>query len=128
MSSIKQTPDAGDIAMVATLAAVLWLLAATPGMALECPAPQPANAPDAIQEAPAQINELAEVLASGDLSNRIPVFTHGLRARHPNVGAGELVNYLVTAYCPVINRMAISDAEKQVGLDAFASQAAAAAF
>ena len=98
-------------------------------MALECPTPQPAGARDAISETPAQINELADILASGDLPNRIPVFVQALRARHPNVPAGELVNYLVTAYCPVTNHMAgLSEAEKKARLDAFATEAAKAVF
>jgi hypothetical protein len=41
-------------------------------MALECPAPQPAGTSGAIQETPAQISELSQALASGDLGNRIP--------------------------------------------------------
>src|SRR6476661_2322117 len=47
---------------IATMAA--WLLPISPCAALECPAPQPANAPDAIKETQTQINELAEILAS----------------------------------------------------------------
>ena len=42
------------------IAASLLLLAA-PCMALECPTPQPAGAPGAIQETPAQTTELSEV-------------------------------------------------------------------
>jgi hypothetical protein len=88
-------------------------LATPDSWALECPTPEPAGARDAISELPAQINELADILASGDLSNRIPVYVRALRARHPNVSAGELVSYLVTAYCPVTNPMAgLSEAEK----------------
>jgi hypothetical protein len=117
-----------SVATAAAIAAAAWLLTTTPSLALDCPAPQPAGAPDAIQETPGQIDELAEVLVSGDISNRMPAFVHALRARHPNAPAGEIVNYLVTAYCPVVNRMAISDVAKKNQLDAFASQAAKAAF
>jgi hypothetical protein len=48
--------------------AAAWWLVATPCMALECPAPQPAAAPDAIQESPAQISELSQLLTSGTLA------------------------------------------------------------
>jgi len=98
-------------------------------MALECPAPRPAGAPGTIQETPAQISELSQLLASGDLGNRIPVFVNELRSRHPNVPTGELVNYLVTAYCPVVNRLTgLSNGEKQARLSAFVSQVVQAAY
>ena len=109
--------------------AAAWLLLTVPCMALECPTPQPAGAPGAIQETPAQISELSQVLASGDLGNRIPVFVNGLRSRHPNAPSGELVNYLVTAYCPVVNRLTgLSNSEKQARLSAFVSQVVQAAY
>jgi hypothetical protein len=85
--------------VVRNVATAAWVLAAAPCMALECPTAQPAGAPDAIQETPAQISELSHVLASGDLGNRVPVFVRALRRRHPDVTSGELVNYMVTAYC-----------------------------
>jgi hypothetical protein len=82
-----------------------------------------------IQETPAQIAELSQVLASGDLGNRVPVFVHGLRSRHPDAPTGDLVNYLVTAYCPVVNSLSgLSDGERQARMDAFASQVAQAAY
>ena len=110
-------------------AAVAWFLLAVPCMALECPTSQPAGAPGTIQETPAQISELSQVLASGDLGNRIPVFVHSLRSRHPDAPTGELVNYLVTAYCPVVNNLTgLSDGEKQARMDAFASQVGQAAY
>jgi hypothetical protein len=118
-----------SVCVVRTVAAVAWLLLAAPCMALECPTPQPAGTPDAIRETPAQISELSQVLASGDLGNRIPVLVQALRSRHPNVPAGELVNYLVTAYCPVVkNQSGLDDAAKQAQLDAFASKVAQAAY
>jgi hypothetical protein len=102
---------------------------AAPCAALECPTPQPAGAPGSIQETPAQIAEMSQVLASGDLSNRIPLFVDALRRRHPNVPAGDLVNYLVTAYCPTVNNLTgLSDGEKQAKMDAFASRVAQAAY
>ena len=118
-----------SVTVVPMAIAAAWLLLAVPCLALECPAPQPAGAPDAIHETPTQINELSQVLASGDLSNQIPVFVHALRNRHPNVPAGELVNYLVTAYCPGVNRLSgLSNGEKQAQLSAFVRQVVQAAY
>jgi hypothetical protein len=97
-------------------------------MALECPTPQPTGGARAIQETPAQITELSQVLASGDLGNRIPVLVHSLRSRHPNAATGDLVNYLVTAYCPIVNGLTgLSEGEKQARLSAFVSQVVQAA-
>src|SRR5271165_6345450 len=107
----------------AAMAAAGWFFIAPSCMALECPAPQPAGTPGAIVETPAQVDELSQVLASGDLGNRIPAFVRNLRQRHPDVPAGALVNYMVTAYCPVVNRLnGLGDAEKQARLDMFTSQ------
>jgi hypothetical protein len=111
------------------LAFAASLILAAPCLALECPTPQTAGAPDAIQETPAQVNELSQVLASGDLSNRIPVFVHDLRSRHPDAPSGELVNYMVAAYCPVVNRLpGLSNGEKQARLSTFVSQVVQAAY
>jgi hypothetical protein len=118
-----------SVPVVRSMPAAAWLFVATPSLALECPAPQPPGTPGAVQETPAQISELSQLLASGDLGNRIPVFVHGLHSRHPNVPTGELVNYLVTAYCPVVNSLTgLGDAEKRARLSAFASQVAQAAY
>jgi hypothetical protein len=111
------------------VAVTAWLLLAAPCMALECPTPQPAGAPGAIQETPAQISDLSQVLASGDLGNRIPVFVHTLRSGHPHAPTGELVNHLVTAYCPVVNSLTgLRDGEKQARLDAFITRVTVAAY
>jgi hypothetical protein len=89
-------------------------------MAIECPVPQPAGTPGVIQETPAQIDELVRVLASGDLGPQVPMVINALRARHPDASAGSLVNYLVTAYCPIVSQQTgLSDAQKQSQLDAF---------
>ncbi len=117
------------IAAHAALGLLLLLLIAAPCVALECPTAQPAGAPGAIQETPAQISELSQVLASGDLGNRIPVFVRALHSRHPDASTGELVNYLVTAYCPVVNSLTgLSDGEKQARMDAFITQVTVAAY
>jgi hypothetical protein len=118
-----------SVSVVRGVATAALLLSAAPSMALECPSPQPAGAAGAIQETPVQIAELSHVLASGDLGNRIPVFARSLRNRHPNAATGDLVNYLITAYCPSVNSLTgLSDSEKQARLSAFVSQVVQAAY
>jgi hypothetical protein len=105
------------------------LVPATPAMALECPTPHPASSPGVMQETPAEINVLGQILASGDLSNQIPVYIQELRARHPSASGGELVDYMVTAYCPIVQGLpGLSDAEKRARVEAFASAVAQAAY
>ena len=116
------------------IAVAAWLLAGVPCVALECPTPQPAGAPGAIQETPAQIDELMQVLASGDLDSgdlgiKVQVLVRALRSRHPKAPSGELVNYVVTAYCPIVNGLiGLTDGEKQARIDSVASQAVEAAY
>lgn len=116
------------------IAVAAWLLAGAPCVALECPTPQPAGAPGAIQETPAQIDELAQVLSSGDLDTgdlgiKVQVLVRALRSRHPKVPSGELVNYVVTVYCPIVNGLiGLTDDEKRARIDAVASQAVEAAY
>jgi hypothetical protein len=57
------------------------------------------------------------------------VFVRALCSRHPDASTGELVNYLVTPYCPVVNSLTgLSDGEKQARMDAFITQATVAAY
>lgn len=105
------------------VAAVLALaLAALPAAALDCPVAQPNAAPGVIRETPAQIDRLANLLGSGDAANRVPDIVRDLRQRYPAAGSAEIVNFLVTAYCPVVNLASgLGDAEKQARLMAFSS-------
>jgi hypothetical protein len=66
---------------------------------------------------------------SSGLGNRIPVLVRVLRSRHPDVPSGELVNYLVTAYCPVVSGLTgLSNGQKQARLSVFVSQVVQAAY
>ena len=111
------------------VAALGLMLVAAPCMAIECPTPQPAGAPGVLPETPAQIDELAQVLVSEDLGPQIPMLFRALRSRHPAAPAGEPANYLVTAYCPVVNGLTgLGDGERQERLDAFATRVTEAAY
>ena len=97
-------------------------LTAGPAAALECPMPE-AGGHDIIRESAANIAELSSLLASGDLNYRIPEFVAELRRRHPNAKPTDMVNYMVTAYCPVVAAQTdLDEAGKRARLDTFASQ------
>lgn len=92
--------------------------------AFECPVLQEAQGPGVLKETPAQVRRTAALLGSGDAGNRVPEIVAELRKRHPGVRNAELVNYLVTAYCPGVARLSgLGDAEKKARTDRFASQA-----
>jgi hypothetical protein len=48
---------------------------------------------------------------------------HTLKAAHPRAKHGDITNYLITLYCPIVNsERALSDLEKQQRIEAFAGQ------
>ncbi len=107
-------------AVAAALAVAALAGLAASGRALECPEAQPAAQPGVITEAPAQIAELAPVLAGGDLILEVPKIVEALRRRYPTAGSDEITNYLITAYCPgVANLTGLNDAEKTARVRAF---------
>ena len=110
---------------LATLAAaaVLATSAALPAWALDCPKPQPTAKPGILKETPAQMTAVGKQLASGDTFNAIASATADLRVRYPGVESAEVVNYLVTAYCPAVAADSTrSDAQKKSAVDGFAAQ------
>jgi hypothetical protein len=104
---------------------IVIVTSATPANALDCPAPQALTHPGVLKETPTQIADISKRLATGDLNSQLSQIVAELRARHPGVENAELVNYLVTAYCPVVAGLpGLSDAEKQARVRAFANQLA----
>jgi hypothetical protein len=91
--------------------------------AMQCPAPQPMNGPGVLKETPAQVERVSHLLATGDDDNRIHTIVNDLRDRYPNVQNVEIINYLVTAYCPIVNHLnGLGDAQKQARMDRFVGQ------
>jgi len=90
---------------------------------LTCPVPQSGAMQGSLPESPAQIALGGQRLCRGS-ENEIAELAAALRARHPGVSTGAIVNYMVTAYCPVINRRAdLHAAAKAKALSGFASRA-----
>lgn len=105
-------------------AALLGLLVwtAEPARALECPAPQPATTKSALAESAQDIQTLADLMAEQG-TGVVPEIVDQLRRRYPTAQDAEIANYLVTVYCPVVDKdAALSDAEKADRLSAFSSQ------
>lgn len=106
-----------------SLAAVLVAASAGSALALDCPKPQPTAKPGILKETPAQMAAVGKQLAGGDTFNAIASTTADLRIRYPGVESAELVNYLVTAYCPAVAADSkLSEAQKKSAVDGFAAQ------
>lgn len=110
-------PRAGLLASV--------MLASTGAGAMQCPAPQTASAGGVIPELAVTVQDLSALLESGDRANRIGILIHSLRQAYPSAASADIVNYLVTAFCPVVNQLnGLRDAEKQARMDTFTQQVA----
>ena len=105
------------------------LLVSLPAMAFECPVPQPLPGPAVLKESAARTREVATLLGSGDVGNRVPVIGKDLRKRYPGVANAEVLNYLMAAYCPVVARLSgLGDMEKRARMDRVGSQIRAAIY
>ncbi len=90
---------------------------------LDCPIALAQQAGGTLDVSPDQIDSMGRQLGAGGESE-IAAAVAGLRSRHPNASYGEIVNYLITAYCPTIKaRPGMSLGEKQQALRSFATQA-----
>lgn len=106
------------------LAALVALLIGGAGsaQALDCPVPQPTTTASALQESPQTIRELSELMAAQGMG-AAPEIIFRLRRRYPAAQDAEITNYLVAAYCPVVNRdAALDEAGKAARLGAFSSE------
>lgn len=122
-AAVQARPTARPLGLLAAGLVALGVCPASAG-AFECPAPQDRHGSGLLKETPAQIHRTAGLLASGDADNRVPEIVADLRKRHPGVRNAEIMNYLVTAYCPVVAQLSgLGDAEKQSRVDRFAEQA-----
>jgi hypothetical protein len=99
---------------------LIWV--AEPARALECPLPQPATTASVLKETQQSIQELSNLLAAQG-TGVVPEIVTQLRRKYPTAQDAEITNYLVTLYCPVVDKdAALSDAEKAARLGLFSSQ------
>lgn len=90
---------------------------------ITCPLPQLGENGGDLFESPQAIAAAGARLRSGS-ENAILEIAGQVRTRQPNASRAEIVNYLVTAYCPEVNRRGALDASaKRDAVRAFASRA-----
>ena len=105
----------------AALTTCLLIWGAETACALDCPVPQAKTTASALQESPKTIEELSALFAAQGTGVVSEIVTQ-VKRRYPAAQDAEIVNYLVTLYCPVVNQdAALSDAEKADRLSAFSS-------
>jgi hypothetical protein len=104
------------------------MLTTSPAEAFDCPVPQTAPDSMAIKEMQAQITQLSEALEADETGTVTEGTVYELRQRYPKATFAEIVNYMVTAYCPIIAKNdSLSDAEKKSRLDRYTQQVEALA-
>ena len=90
----------------------------SPALALDCPQAQSHNVRGALKET-AQITAAQSGLAARG-SAAIPSLIFQIRKNNPDSTDGEITNYLITAYCPVVNgRQELSEQQKRADLARF---------
>jgi hypothetical protein len=90
--------------------------------ALDCPIPQPATTASALRESSQAIQEVSNLLEAQG-TGVVPEIIAELKRKYPTAHDAEIANYLVTLYCPIVDRdAALSDVEKSARLGAFSSQ------
>ena len=92
---------------------------------IECPTPQSGQAVGTLGESPREIKAAGDELGQGN-ENQIAEVAARLKRQHANANSAEIINYMVTAYCPVVNaRPSLDKAAKQQSLQAFSARAEA---
>jgi len=102
---------------------LLFVFVFSPAFALECPLPQTGAQAGTIKESSDDIKKLTKRLMNNNQENVVTEVALELKQKYPAATAGEIINYLVTAYCPVINQKdGLSDTEKSQAIEAFSSR------
>ena len=92
---------------------------------INCPTDQNGRTAGTLGESLSQIKAAGDELGQGT-ENQIAEVAARLRKRNTNADDAEIINYVVTAYCPVINAMpSLDKAAKQQSLQAFSVRAEA---
>lgn len=91
--------------------------------ALDCPMPQSGSPSGTIKESSEDIKNLAKRLAENNQENVIKEVALELKKKYPASTSEDIVNYLVTAYCPVVKQKSgLSEPEMAQEIEAFSSR------
>ena len=88
-----------------------------------CPEIQPHTTRVARKETAADVAHASVALSGPAPENAIRAIAADLKRKHPQVGSAEIVNYLLTSYCPLVKKESgLSDRERRERMDRFSSQ------
>jgi hypothetical protein len=93
-----------------------------------CPETQPRTTGMVVEETPADVARYSAALSGPERENAIREVATDLKRRYPQADGAEIVNYLLTAYCPHVKEQSgLSDREKHEMMARFSAQAYALA-
>jgi len=68
---------------------------------LECPQQKSSATNRALKETAAAVGTIKQRLRDRAYGNAVPEIKFNLRKKYPKASSAEILNYLITAYCPV---------------------------
>jgi hypothetical protein len=88
-----------------------------------CPATHQTTTATALKESASQRNGVTQALRGPELENSILLVADDLKRKYPTADTAEIVNYLLTAYCPIVaGDTGLSQSERRARMDRFSSQ------
>ena len=109
------------ISAISAIAALsVWTSSAA--KALECPLPHSTTTTAAIKESRQLIDDYSDLLvAQGDKA--VSKIISSVRSKHPHASDAQITNFVVTIYCPVLQKnAALSEWEKRARLKRMSSK------
>lgn len=88
-----------------------------------CPETHAATTGSALKETPADLASATAALKGPERENAIRVLAGDLKKKYPGADKAEIVNYMLTAYCPLVAAEdGLGADEKKARMDRFSSQ------
>ena len=109
------------VAIIVIIALVYWWRLPSDKLqtAFACPLVKETVIKETMQER----NLVTDALKSPERENTITVFMRELKQKYPSANNTDIVDYLMSAYCPLVEKQAdLSASEKRARMDSFSSQ------
>jgi hypothetical protein len=110
---------------VAGLAMLYWWMARPQNTAatIICPEIQSRTTQMALKETAADVARASAALSGPEPENAIRSIAADLKRRYPHADSAEIVNYLLTAYCPLVKEeRGLDDRQRRARMDRFSTQ------
>ncbi len=110
------------IFLLVAVVATVWLVPQR-GFALTCPEPQENASAGVLKETSEDIEKLSMLLQGGAAGNEVNEIVFNLKKKYPAATSAEVVNYMITAYCPVLaQNKDFTEQQARERLDEFAEE------